>query len=139
MKFDFSNYDSAPGAMRWDCETQGCFNKKLRPKIEEFRDCFPGKISFGDVDGIVERNGAFLMLEWKGEGGAVTRGQEIMYERFSKIKNSAVIVVEGDAETMEVTAYQIFWEGNLRPKVDSDLAGLKTKIEQWVGKTKWLK
>ena len=134
MKFDFSNYDSAPGAMRWDCETQGCFNKKLRPKIEVFRDCFPGNISFGDVDGIVELNSAFLMLEWKSPGGKVTRGQELMYRRFSKIHNSSVIVAEGNAETMDVTAYSTFWEGQLGECTASDLDGLKDKIERWANR-----
>ena len=31
--------------LRWDCERQGCFNLKRRPKIEVFADCFPGRIS----------------------------------------------------------------------------------------------
>jgi len=53
--------------MRWDCEKQGCFNLKKRPKIELFADCFPGAISFGDVDGRVEYKGRFLELEWKPE------------------------------------------------------------------------
>ena len=131
MKIDLSNYDSAPGAMRWDCETQGCFNKKLRPKIEVFRDCFPRNISFGDVDAIVEMNSAFLMLEWKSPGGRVTRGQELMYRRFSKIHNNSVIVAEGNAETMDVTAYHTFWEGRLGECTASDLDGLKDKIERW--------
>jgi tricorn protease-like protein len=133
MKLDLSNYDSAPGAMRWDCEANGCFNKKLRPKIEVFRDCFPGNISFGDVDGIVELNSAFLMLEWKSPGGVVTTGQQIMYQRFSKTKNSAVIIAEGNAETMDVTAYQTYWEGRKGERKESDLRGLKDKIEEWVG------
>ena len=29
--------------LRWDCERQGCFNLKRRPKIEVFADCFPGR------------------------------------------------------------------------------------------------
>jgi|TARA_R110002153_G_scaffold240647_1_gene395357 tricorn protease-like protein len=132
MKFDFSNHDFAPGALRWDCETQGCFNKKLRPKIEVFRDCFPRNISFGDVDGIVELNSAFLMLEWKSPGGEVTTGQRIMYQRFSKTKNSAAIIAEGNAETMDVTAYQTYWEGRKGERKESDLDGLKDKIREWV-------
>jgi len=134
MKLKPGTFDNfPPGAMRWNCETQGCFNQKLRPKIEEFRDCFPGNISFGDVDGIVELNSAFLMLEWKSPGGVVTTGQRIMYQRFSKTKNSAVIIAEGNAETMDVTAYQTYWEGRKGEPKESDLDGLKDKIKEWVG------
>ena len=60
--------------MRWDCDTDGCFNVKRRPKIEMFADCFPRRINFGDVDGLVEIGGRFCLLEWKGQGGALRRG-----------------------------------------------------------------
>ena len=64
--------------LRWDCDHQGCFNKLKRPKIEVFADCFPGRINFGDVDGIVEINGYLLILEWKPERIELSRGQGIM-------------------------------------------------------------
>ena len=51
--------------LRWDCGKSGCFNKILRPRIEEFAGCFPGRISLSDIDGIVEVGGFFLLLEWK--------------------------------------------------------------------------
>jgi len=51
--------------MRWDCQKQGCFNKKKRPRIEMFAECLPGKIAVGDVDGLVEIKGNFLFLEFK--------------------------------------------------------------------------
>ena len=51
--------------LRWDCLRRGCFNLKRRPKIEVFADCFPGRINFGDVDGIVEISGNALLLDGK--------------------------------------------------------------------------
>ena len=48
--------------LRWNCEERGCFNLQKRPKIEVFSACFRGKISFGDVDGIVEISGNFPIL-----------------------------------------------------------------------------
>ncbi|MAG24660.1 hypothetical protein CMI47_03685 [Candidatus Pacearchaeota archaeon] len=60
--------------MRWDCQTQGCFNKKCRPKIEVFAECFPRRINFGDVDGSIEINGYELKLEWKNTGHADIKG-----------------------------------------------------------------
>lgn len=37
--------NKAPGynELRYNCETQGCFNIKKRPKIEIFAECFPRK------------------------------------------------------------------------------------------------
>jgi hypothetical protein len=43
--------------MIWDCVYRGCFNRRRRSKIGMFADCFPGKISLGDVDGLVEMKG----------------------------------------------------------------------------------
>jgi len=118
--------------MRWDCKADGCFNEKRRPKIEVFAECFPRRINFGDVDGLVELNGYFCMLEWKGDGGSVKTGQQITYERFTQTLGNVVFVVGGDAQTMEVNTYQIFWRGQSVPPVPCDLAELKERLSNWV-------
>ncbi len=69
--------------MRWDCGKRGCYNVKHRPKIEEFAECFPGKISMGDVDGLVEINGHFLLLEWKSVSKDLGYGQRKTYEQIT--------------------------------------------------------
>lgn len=120
--------------MRWDCERRGCFNKHRRPKIEVFHDCFPGKISFGDVDAIVEINGYGLILEWKTDCDTLPTGQRIMYRRLTKDKTLSVIVVCGDAETMEVEAVSTVFAGEINPFQSCDLAGLKRGIAWWVKK-----
>lgn len=121
--------------MLWDCERQGCFNKKKRPKIEVFAGCLPGKISFGDVDAIVEVGGHFLMMEWKPSMNPLSMGQSIMYERLTQQKNWSVIIVAGDAETMQIDGMASYvhqdggsvfidWE-------DCTLDELKSRIERW--------
>jgi hypothetical protein len=118
--------------MRWDCESQGCFNRKLRPKIEMFADCFPGRISLGDIDGMVEINGAFLLLEWKAPGGELELGQQIAFEKFSRFPRCSVIVVQGDPETMIIWGFGIFFEGRYtpsRPRTYDDLCGV---MKRWV-------
>jgi hypothetical protein len=122
--------------MRWDCETQGCFNVKCRPKIEQFCDCFPGKISFGDVDAIVEINGQTLMLEWKSDDRAIKTGQRIMFETLTKEKTMTVLVVVGNAETMQVEKYLVFFEGRQSKWFDASLLDVKEFIQRWV---KWAK
>lgn len=118
--------------MRWDCEKQGCFNIKRRPKIEVFYDCFPGNISFGDVDGIVEINGHGLMLEWKTDTKKPTMGQRIMYERLTRNKLITVFLVVGNAETMEISHLGIFYEGKQSELINSNLEEVKLKIKNWV-------
>lgn len=123
--------------MRWNCQTAGCFNVKRRPKIELFADCFPRRINFGDVDGLVELNGWFCLLEWKGDGGAVRTGQHRSYIQFTNEDRpgNIVFVVYGNAETMHVEGYAHYWAGLHHPMVRGDLKALKTRMRTWVAFT----
>ena len=122
--------------LRWDCSLSGCFNIKLRPKLEVFADCFPGFISFGDVDGIVEINSHVLLLEWKSSPGDLPTGQHIMYERMSRSPQFTAICVAGSAETMTVTHTTRYWHENdckKRPEwVVADLDDIRKTVERWV-------
>lgn len=106
---------SHPNVLRWDCEKQGCFNKKCRPKIELFAQCFPRTIQMSDIDGEVELNGRWLRLEWKfpGREMSASGGQAINYKRLTKGKKHAVIVVYGNAEQMTVDRVDVWWDGEL--------------------------
>ncbi len=117
--------------LRWDCKKDGCFNDLRRPKIEEFAMCFPGRVNFGDADGLVEINGYFGLLEWKGDGGTIKLGQKIAFEQFTRHRGNAVFVVEGNAETMKVKRYSCFWKGRQRDWHQSDLDGLRHAIKSW--------
>jgi hypothetical protein len=118
--------------MRWDCRTKGCFNKKRRPKIEVFHDLFPRRISFGDVDGIVEINGYALVLEWKGHSVPIPVGQRIMWERLTESGMIVVLVVEGDAESMVVSGIAHFKRGKLYDSKDANMDELRRMIKSWV-------
>jgi hypothetical protein len=122
----------APGwnPLRWNCDTNGCFNKLRRPKIEVFAECFPGKSNFGDVDGLVEVNGHFCLLEWKGTGGQVHTGQRISFERFVACPGNVVFVVNGNAETMTVSSYDVFWK-NQRQHHPGSLDDVKKRMKSW--------
>lgn len=130
--------------MRWNCDKQGCFNKKRRPKTEIFHDLFPGMVSFGDVDGIVEVNGFALVLEWKGVGVPLSTGQKMMWERLTKVGKGessnvplltfSVLVVEGCAETMTVKSVSTIYSGILSEPVATSLDGLRELIAEWVKK-----
>lgn len=120
-------------AMRWDCHARGCFNVKKRPKINVFADCFPRRINFGDVDGLVEMSGRFLMLEWKPSAADLSAGQQRSLIAFSRQqRGNLVLVVAGDAETMRVHAVRPIWLGRLQAWEETGLDGLKDRIRKWV-------
>jgi len=119
--------------MRWNCREKGkCYNQTLRPRIEEFAGCFPGKISMSDVDGIVEIRGHFLLLEWKAAGGAVTGGQRIMFEQLTALSNKVtVIVVSGEPRLPQVKSIQIFRNGVGALPESCSTEELKTRLKTW--------
>src|SRR5574343_1182830 len=125
------SYGNGFNPLRWDCEKQGCFNKKNRPKIEIFAECLPGKIAFSDVDAITEINGNFLILEWKSFEGQIPTGQKIMYERLTQDKKFTVVVIHGNAETMEVKSILVFSGGKNLGWCSCTIDDLKNKIKRW--------
>ncbi len=116
--------------LRWDCEKQGCFNQKKRPKIEIFADCLPGKIALGDVDGLVEIQGNLLFLEFK-EHGRIPRGQQILFERLTRLCPATVLVVEADTETMDIFGVSYIFDGKIEPQVLMNQEGLKNLVRSW--------
>ena len=124
------SHDHGVNPMRWDCAKQGCFNRLKRPKIEVFADCLPGHIAFGDVDAIVEIKGNLLLLEWK-DHQQISRGQRILYERMTRICPASVLIVEGDAEHMEVSSIRTVWGGVVLQAEPGDLEQLRQYIRNW--------
>ena len=119
-------------ALRWDCDKRGCFNVKKRPKIEIFGECFGRGINFGDVDGIVERRGQLLFLEWKPGRSAISTGQRLLHENMLSIPQISIVVAYGDAETMELSEGFDLRHGKVhRKRQKADLADLKATIAKW--------
>lgn len=109
----------------------GCFNVKRRPKIEQFHDCFPGKINFSDIDGVVEINGRALWLEWKSKGTNIPGGQRIMFTRLTKDETLTVCCVNGDAETMVINSAAWFYRGKFIPWKPISMDNLKVRFRRW--------
>lgn len=124
--------DNGYNPLRWRCAEKGCHNELLRPRIEEFAECLPGRIAFSDIDGCVEVAGRFLFLEWKAPGGTVSRGQQIMHARLTELSGAiTVIIVAGNPQTMEVQAVQVVHNGRAGAREPCDLAGLKARVAAW--------
>ena len=131
--------------MRWNCDNQGCFNVKKRIKLGEFDECFPRGAGMGDVDGVVEIGGHFLLHEWKDPSllpnGWETKdmrqrasGQTYMFNRMAKDDKWTVVVIYGDAETMEIVAIEVFAKGTHHRIIKCDLAKLKARCKRWADK-----
>jgi len=116
--------------LQWDCQRQGCFNQKKRPKIEMFAACLPGKIAFSDVDGVVEIKGNLFLLEWKSHG-EIPLGQKILFQRLTQFAPATVLIVEGNAETMEVDTIRYVSSGHVDEPFDADVGKLSELIEDW--------
>ena len=117
-------------AMNWNCQRQGCFNQKKRLKFAALKDSLPGRISFSDVDGIVEIKGNLLLIEWKDHGSLGT-GQRILFERMTRFCPATVLIVQGDAEFMAVDSVAIVWKGQIGLPQQADRGRLLEMIRDW--------
>ena len=61
-----------------------------------------------NVDGIAERNGYFLILEWKRSGEKISEGQKRLLKALAVNPKFMVIVIIGDTD--EGTNIQEFWQ-----------------------------
>ncbi|QOR65777.1 hypothetical protein IM538_18505 [Cytobacillus suaedae] len=99
-------------------------------------DLLPGRLKFGDLDGILEKNGKFLVLEHKKDDGVdVPKGQKILFERLAKTNLFTVIVIFGDI--FNPTALQIYYPTSYQAIVEkkcATLKELKRTIEWWLKK-----
>lgn len=120
--------------MRWQCEARGCFNRKKRPKIEVFHECFPRGINFGDVDMVVEIGGQLLFGEWKPSASPIGRGQRLLHDALVEA-GATVIIIAGDAEVMTITEYTVRSKhlpgGKDRTVRPATLEDLKQQIAKW--------
>ena len=71
-----------------------CWIEQHAVDFREFDECFAGKIRMTDVDGMVERNGHLLLVEWKrGETTSIPTGQEILFKKVTKLSPGVQVFV----------------------------------------------
>ena len=75
---------------------------------EFLNSAFPGKIQPLDVDGIVEMDGNFLILEGKSPYAGMSTGQEIALEAMSKNEDMEVLMVYGDPQTSNIQKVRLW-------------------------------
>lgn len=121
--------------IRHNCKATGvCYLDVYHPPIHAFDRCFGGKIEMSDIDGVVERNGYFLFMEWKKPPGNLSTGQRIMLEKLSSKAGVTCIVVSGPVHPSANTSLRVqcFKAGRLQPESKSvTLDGLRELFAQW--------
>jgi hypothetical protein len=93
--------------------------------------CFAGRIKPTDIDGCVERNGQFLVLEAKPSGKALSRGQEITLTRLAACSPSLVLVFWGHPPDEPVTQMRECWRGIWRDHPNPCLEVLRERSAAW--------
>ena len=121
--------------LRWNCDAQGCFRQQGVADIEQFDDCFGGKICFTDIDGIVERNGFFLLAEWKEGSTKLPIGQQILFEQLTKqSERFIVVVIHGhlsQEKGSQPETLTVFYKGREQAPIDTSHAGLRIFFKRW--------
>ena len=109
---------------------KGNYRKTEYVRFERFNEVLPGAEGFMDIDGMLEKNGYFLFLEWKSLLEEVPLGQRIALERLARQPRTTVIIVHGDRDGSEVYAYENLSDLT-QGKVEIDLAGFQQKVLNW--------
>jgi hypothetical protein len=120
--------------IEWKCETAGCFNELMRPKIEMFAECFPRNVAMMDIDGTVELNGHFLFLEFKTSGN-LKAGQRYYLTRLTALSAKIeAMVIACNSAIMDIHGVAHIQRGTLHPWDACDLDGLKALIKDWASR-----
>ena len=118
--------------MQWDCAQAGCFNENHRLDFSHFKTALPGRMSFTDIDAVVEINEHFLFLEMKSHQNELPIGQKIFFERLTKISDKIVAVfLCGEARDMRITNIRHAYNGVYSDWQPCDLNGVNQFIEQF--------
>lgn len=84
-----------------------------------------------DIDGAVERNGHFLLIETKRPGESIPVGQRIALERLCDTlgRRGVLLVMWGEKD--DPTELQLRWNGRWLPKERCDMFSARERIHRW--------
>lgn len=104
-----------------------------------WNDCLGNGIKFSDLDGIVERNGKFLIIEGKGFDSSdkpipIPTGQRRMFNNLAMLGCFTIIILWGHKPGIP-EKYQFLWGQNGRIRAsqirECNLDTIKTHIATW--------
>jgi len=110
------------------------YEKSKLWKFENFNECWePTNIQMSDLDGIVERKGHFLVVEFKQPSVTLLpMGQLIMFQQLNKLGCFTILIIYGEPNIPE--RYEIWQESGLQEKAECHLDGIKFLMKNWFDK-----
>lgn len=93
-----------------------------------------GKMFPSNIDMVLERNGHFLVGEWKREQEKISQGQMILLRRLASLKQFKVLVITGHSDNKHTEVYAISkleYNGNL-VELGKSIEDLKVLISKWL-------
>lgn len=90
--------------------------------------CFVGSIRPTDIDGFIEYNGQFLMLETKQPGVEIPKGQAIMFNNWVDAGNS-VLIIWGTKNNPKYI--RLMTPNIIRDYDNADIERLRTICKKW--------
>lgn len=129
--------------MAWDCHTDpktgesrpgvNCYLKKRVLRFSLLNEALPDGMGFTDGDGLVERNGHLLLLEWKDPTCPLklSKGQYLLYKRGTRSNHLTVYVIRGDVETMQPFQGIEVWRGHFSKWSVLERGKLLERIRAW--------
>jgi hypothetical protein len=100
------------------------------------------KLLPSNLDMVLERNGIFLVGEWKRPSESISLGQDILLKNLSKMSNFLVLVIEGNTDNgMVVNKISIYdkkfengWSSVELKEIGNNIDDLKNIIRMWYAK-----
>lgn len=115
--------------LRWDCDKDGCYKQLCLPKWHVLNDSLdPCKMT--DLDGMVERRGKFLVVEWKAPGQSVKNAQERALNALNRLDQFTVLVVHGTSDPMDPKMVRF----PFGPDKATDLERFQKGVHDWFAK-----
>ncbi len=122
LKSNILRYQRKTMPMDWNCEKDGCHLQQTAPNWEGFNNALEGKNEIGDIDGVMEKHGYLMFIEWKREfvKDAQT-GQKIMYENATKRDRRLIfLLVNGTIyPEQNVTRIRVYVHGKLERDIQN--------------------
>ena len=85
-----------------------------------------------DLDGIAERNGQFLIMEWKKPGEKVSNGQRIMLQALAAKPSFMVVIIYGNTDTETIIdSYWLLTPEGKPVKTGIGFESFKQFYRQW--------
>ena len=100
----------------------------------EFKGLISANPAFvpSNVDGIAERNGQFLIFEWKRPGEKVSNGQRIMLQALAAKPSFMVVIIYGNTDTETIIdSYWLLTPEGKPVKTGIGFESFKQFYRQW--------